>query len=94
MSVDGFASLIPPGPRPRTPDAPQIVPEVLDRTLADAPDREFVVGRSGRMTYAEFDAAANRCAHHLASLGVGPRDMITILQAIKYYNLNDCFLDL
>ena len=76
MSDDGFASLIHPGERPEVAGMPRVVPEVLDRVLAEAPDREFVIGRSGRMTYAEFDDAANRAANLLASLGVGRRDRV------------------
>jgi acyl-CoA synthetase (AMP-forming)/AMP-acid ligase II len=52
------------------------VPEVLDRALSRSPDHEFVVGRRGRLSYAEFDTLANQTAHYLASLGVGPRDRV------------------
>jgi long-chain acyl-CoA synthetase len=45
---------------------------VIDRVVAAAPEREALVGRHGRYSYAELDAAANRAANALAALGVRP----------------------
>jgi len=60
--------------RPAIPGGgPQRVADVLD---AGEPDREALVGRSGRYTYAELDAAADRAAHALGSLGVAPGDRV------------------
>jgi len=63
--------LIPPTLRlPLPGSGPQGTAEVIDRVVAKDPGREALVGRSGRLTYGELDAAANRAAHALAALGV------------------------
>jgi long-chain acyl-CoA synthetase len=49
---------------------------VLDRALAEGPDREALVTRSGRLTYAALDAEANRAAQALWALGVRPGDRV------------------
>ncbi|HET9608040.1 MAG TPA: AMP-binding protein [Acidimicrobiales bacterium] len=56
--------------------APETVARVLDRALADDPDREALVTRSHRLTYAELDRLADRAAHALAELGVGTGDRV------------------
>ncbi|HWL41500.1 MAG TPA: AMP-binding protein [Ilumatobacter sp.] len=58
------------------PVGAQTVAEVLDETLATRPDALAVVGRSGRLTYAELDAVANRAANALIGLGVQPGDRV------------------
>ena len=55
---------------------PRTVAEVFDRVLDTDPDRELLVTRSGRFSYADIDRLANRAAHALASLGVGPGDRV------------------
>lgn len=55
---------------------PATVARVLDRALAEAPDREALVTRSQRLTYAELDRLADRAAHALADLGVGRGDRV------------------
>jgi acyl-CoA synthetase (AMP-forming)/AMP-acid ligase II len=65
-----------PSVRPEIPGGPQSVAEVLDRILAEDAARPALVGRHGRLSYAELDAAANRAARVLAELGVGPGDRI------------------
>jgi acyl-CoA synthetase (AMP-forming)/AMP-acid ligase II len=63
--------------RPLIPgDGPQTVADVLDRFVARTPEREALVGRSGRFTYAELDRAANSAAAELSRLGVGPGDRV------------------
>lgn len=57
-------------------DPPASVARVLDRALADDPDREALVTREARLTYAELDEQADRAAHALHALGVGPGDRI------------------
>lgn len=52
------------------------ISQVLERTLARAPESLGLVGRHGRFSYAELDAAANRAAHALAELGVGAGDRV------------------
>jgi acyl-CoA synthetase (AMP-forming)/AMP-acid ligase II len=55
---------------------PNTVAEVFDRVLADDPDREALVTRSGRWSYAELDRLADRAAHALAELGVRMGDRV------------------
>lgn len=57
-------------------DAPATVAEVLDRTLAQDPDRVALVTRTRRLTYAELDRAANRAAEALAGMGIRPGDRV------------------
>ena len=61
---------------PSTHGAPETVARVLDRALADDPDREALVTRSHRLSYAELDRLADRAAHALADLGVGTGDRV------------------
>jgi len=60
----------------RSSGAPETVARVFDRALADDPDREALVTRSHRVTYAELDRLADRAAHALTDLGVGPGDRV------------------
>lgn len=80
MSADAPApdasGLVPPSSRPAIPDGPQTVAEVLDRWVREDGAREALVGRDGRYSYAALDAAANRAANALASLGVRPGDRV------------------
>ena len=73
MSTDfdyAARGLDPPAERPQIPGGvPQTVAQVLDPMLAADPDRLALVGRSGRFTYAELDAAVNRAAAVLSELG-------------------------
>jgi long-chain acyl-CoA synthetase len=55
---------------------PPSVARVLDPVLAADPDREALVTRSGRLTYAELDRLADRAAWALRALGVGPGDRV------------------
>jgi 3-oxocholest-4-en-26-oate---CoA ligase len=41
-------------------------------------DREYLVAEGHRLTYAEMEARANRLAHHLAGVGIGPGDHVGI----------------
>ncbi|MEX2269159.1 MAG: AMP-binding protein [Acidimicrobiia bacterium] len=69
--------LVAPTERPEIPDgAPQSIAAVLDRGLREHPDREALVGRSGRATYAELDRLVNQVANGLASTGVQPGDRV------------------
>ena len=55
---------------------PSSIARVLDIALADHPEREALVTRSRRFTYAELDAAADRAANALRSIGVRPGDRV------------------
>ena len=55
---------------------PATVAEVFGRALALAPSSAALVTRSGRYTYAELDALADRAAHALAGLGVRAGDRV------------------
>ncbi len=75
--VPNELGLLPPAGRPAIPGGgPQSVAEILDPTLAEDPEREALVGRHGRLSYAELDREANRAAHALASLGLAPGDRV------------------
>ena len=54
------------------------IARVLDRPLAERPDAEAVVARSGRLTYRELDAAADRAAGAFAGLGLQPGDHVAV----------------
>jgi long-chain acyl-CoA synthetase len=63
--------------RPEIPGGgPQSVASLLDPVLARDPEREALVGRSGRFSYAALDREANRAAHALRALGVGQGDRV------------------
>lgn len=55
---------------------PRSVARVLDHVLATDPDREALVTRSGRLSYAQLDGLADRAAGALRSLGMGPGDRV------------------
>jgi long-chain acyl-CoA synthetase len=52
------------------------VAAVFDPVVATDPDREALVTRSGRWSYAELDRLADRAAHALAALGVRAGDRV------------------
>lgn len=68
--------LIPPTTQPRATGGPATVAALLDDLLATEPDKEILVGRSGRYTVSELDRAATQGAHALKSLGLGAGDRI------------------
>ena len=56
----------------------ETIARVLDRALAERPDAEAVVARSGRLTYRELDAAADRAAGALTAFGLQPGDHLAV----------------
>jgi acyl-CoA synthetase (AMP-forming)/AMP-acid ligase II len=64
--------LIPSPAREIIPGSPQSVATVLDPAVAATPEREALVGRHARYSYADLDREVNRAAHALRELGVGP----------------------
>jgi long-chain acyl-CoA synthetase len=57
-------------------EIPTSVAGVLDRALAEGPDREALVTRRSRLTYAQLDEQANRAAHALRGFGVRTGDRV------------------
>jgi acyl-CoA synthetase (AMP-forming)/AMP-acid ligase II len=64
--------LVPPPARVPVPGSPQSAAALLEPALAAAPEREALVGRHARYTFAELDREVNRAAGALRELGVGP----------------------
>ncbi|MCU1453216.1 MAG: AMP-dependent synthetase and ligase, partial [Acidimicrobiales bacterium] len=60
------------------PVMPATVARVFDRALAADPDREALVTRSRRLSYAELDQEADRAAHALRDLGLRPGDRVAV----------------
>jgi acyl-CoA synthetase (AMP-forming)/AMP-acid ligase II len=55
---------------------PESIARVFDRVLAADPDREALVTRTRRLSYAQLDAEADQAAHALRDLGVGTGDRV------------------
>jgi acyl-CoA synthetase (AMP-forming)/AMP-acid ligase II len=59
-----------------TVSLPRTVADVFAPVVAADPDREALVTRSGRWSYAELDRLASNAAHALVALGVQPGDRV------------------
>jgi long-chain acyl-CoA synthetase len=55
---------------------PQSIRDILLGPLAEMPDREALVGRNGRYTYAQLDREVRRAAAVMWSLGVRPGERV------------------
>jgi acyl-CoA synthetase (AMP-forming)/AMP-acid ligase II len=66
--------------------APETVVELLRRVAADHPDRAAFVEVDRRLTFAEWDRAADGVAATFAARGVGPGDVVALLvpSSIEY----------
>jgi fatty-acyl-CoA synthase len=53
--------------------------DLLRRTALRYPDKLAVVAGERRVSFAEFDAAVNRCANNLAAKGLGKGDRLALL---------------
>ena len=58
---------------------PATLPELFAAQAARTPDAAAVMFEDRVLSYAELDAHANRLAHHLQSLGVGPETIVGLL---------------
>jgi amino acid adenylation domain-containing protein len=52
------------------------VPQLVERRARRTPDAVAVVAGTTRLTYRELNERANRLAHHLRGLGVGPETVV------------------
>ncbi|KAA5835173.1 amino acid adenylation domain-containing protein [Saccharopolyspora hirsuta] len=63
---------------PEQPWGQPTFPELFERQVGLTPDNTAVEFDGGAWTYAELNERANRFAHHLISLGVGPGDVVAL----------------
>ncbi|MDQ3826654.1 MAG: condensation domain-containing protein, partial [Actinomycetota bacterium] len=57
---------------------PATLAEIFEAQVARAPDATAVVCGNAALTFAELNVRANRLAHHLAGLGVGPERVVAL----------------
>jgi amino acid adenylation domain-containing protein len=65
--------------RTQTPHSPEPVHRRVEAWARRTPHALAVAGPDGRLTFAELDARANRLAHRLRRLGVGPDRRVAVL---------------
>jgi acyl-CoA synthetase (AMP-forming)/AMP-acid ligase II len=62
-----------------TAPGPRTLPELLRAAARDAPEAEAFRYREERLSYADWDALADRMAAALAGRGIGPGDVVALL---------------
>ncbi|WP_166028834.1 non-ribosomal peptide synthase/polyketide synthase [Streptomyces chilikensis] len=73
-----LASLLEQGRGTARPVAEATLPELFERQAARTPDAVALAEGGREWTYAETDRAANRLAHRLIGLGVGPETVVAL----------------
>jgi 3-oxocholest-4-en-26-oate---CoA ligase len=54
------------------------IADLFEAAVDAFPEREYLIANGKRCTYAEMEARANRLAHYLQSIGIGPGDHVGI----------------
>lgn len=57
----------------------ELLHEIFEATVRLFPDKTAVESGAEQLTYRELDRQANRLAHHLLGLGLGPEDKVALL---------------
>lgn len=70
--------LIAPASPPQPTGGPGTIARLLDPLLAEDPARLALVGRRGRYSVEQLDAATTRAAHALRAVGVQPGDRVAV----------------
>ncbi|MGN2641651.1 non-ribosomal peptide synthetase [Nocardia takedensis] len=63
------------------PEEPTTMVAMFERRVAATPEAIALVSDEVELTFAGLDARANRLAHHLIGLGVGPEDLVALRMA-------------
>ena len=60
-------------------DVPEAtLPELFEAQVGKSPEATAVVFEEERLSYAELNARANRLAHHLIGMGIGPEERVAL----------------